>query len=107
MIANRITTALLPLAMVLFAGSAAAEDRRTVKVSYAGLDLMSPAGSAEFERRIKRGVRSVCAEAGFDWRDVRAQRRCHETALAGARLEQQRVIAEARQLRRREVLASR
>lgn len=101
------TIALLPFSMLVLAGAAAAVEQSSVEVSYAGLDLASTAGTAELDRRIATGVRTVCGNPGQDLRMRSEVRRCRAEALRGARLQQARVIADARQLRQRQVLASR
>lgn len=96
---------LLPFAMLALAGAAGAVEQRSVLVSYAGLDLSSSAGVATFDQRIRSAVRSVCNYSARDVRAMSERRRCQTEAFAGARAQQQRVIAQAQQ--QNMVLASR
>ncbi|KAB7645567.1 UrcA family protein [Polymorphobacter fuscus] len=96
---------LLPFTMLALAGAAAAVEQRSVQVSYAGLDLATPAGAAIFQQRIDSAVRSICAPAISGVRGVADSQNCRREAAAGARAQQRRVIADAQQ--ERQVLASR
>lgn len=99
------TAALISFAALSIALPAAAETI-SVKVSYAGLDLNSTAGIAEFDRRISRAVKSICSEA--DRTFVRNEyRRCTREAHASGLTQKDRVIALVRLANDRQQLAAR
>ena len=59
---------------------------KTVRVSYADLDLTTVAGRAALERRLKRATRNVCGpEMGTDWLADIQFGRCKAAAEAGWR----------------------
>lgn len=55
---NRFAAASAALAVAVLSAGAAAADSRIV---YGDLDLASPAGAAQFDRRVDRTARSVCS----------------------------------------------
>jgi UrcA family protein len=70
------------------AGHAAAQDsQRTVRVSYADLDLGQAAGRQVLEHRIGNAVDKVCspAPAGVDLTQTHDFQKCRGQAMAGAR----------------------
>ena len=97
--------AVLPFVALLVAAPAAAESV-SVRVSYAGLDLNSKAGVAEFDRRIAHAVMEVCAESDRTL-VLNEYRRCTRSARASALTQKDTVIALARSANDRQQLASR
>ena len=78
--------------LALFLAPVAANDGPGARVSYAGLDLASPAGRAEFERRIDRALDKVCPAAPTRLlAEVQAVRRCRTDARM--RIDAQRMTA--------------
>jgi len=73
-----VFSAILPLATLVAIGAAEAGtvEQTSVDVSYAGLDLSSPAGAATLRTRIIQAVNEVCGAP--DSRDLAAMRRMHE-----------------------------
>ena len=69
------------------AGHAGAQDsQRTVRVSYADLDLRQDAGRQVLEHRIGAAVEKVCspAPAGVDLTQRHDYQRCRSQAMVGA-----------------------
>jgi UrcA family protein len=65
--------------------AAGADDLRSVRVSYADLDLTHPAGVAHMVARLRRASEIVCA--GPDNRDLKAlaaERACQQHAMTAA-----------------------
>ena len=63
--------------------SAAEGDQRSAKVSYIDLDLATPEGVAELDRRIDSAAREICAVDGVTTGTrirSRGARECYETA---------------------------
>lgn len=66
----------------------------TASVSYADLDLSSPSGRARLEGRVARAASSLCAEDGRKPVEQETnERRCISTALAKARIDIDRAVA--------------
>ena len=58
---------------------------RTARVSYADLDLASPAGRAMFERRVDAAADAVCGRNGYvALAELRAAAACHAQAVESA-----------------------
>jgi UrcA family protein len=87
-------SALLPLAALVAVGAAEARtpDNVTVDVSYAGLDLSTPAGVAVFRGRVNQAVNEICGWT--ESRDLRAMRRLHQCRAALADQVEPRVTAQ-------------
>ena len=80
-----IVTVLAAFAAASLAAPAAAEEVSVI-VSYADLDLSSPAGSAAFDARIAAAIKEVCARP--DVRDLKARtawQECKAAARASAK----------------------
>lgn len=79
------TVGLATIASPAFAGP---EDIRAIKVSFAGLDLDTPAGQDLLDQRIDRAARLVCsrdeAVTGTRIKSSSAQA-CYERAIASAK----------------------
>lgn len=106
MIYNSIKTAALISFAALFIAPPAAAETISVKVSYAGLDLNSTAGVAEFDRRISRAVKTICGDADRTY--LRNEhRRCTREANASGSTQKDRVIALVRLANDRQQLAAR
>jgi UrcA family protein len=67
-------------------------DNVTVDVSYAGLDLSTPAGVAVFRGRVNQAVNEICGWT--ESRDLRAMRRLHQCRAALADQVEPRVTAQ-------------
>ncbi len=66
-------------------------------VSIAGLDLSTPAGSSEMEKRVGAAVESICATPPpFTNSEKRDSKLCSDYAWASARPQMERAIAGAR-----------
>ncbi len=93
---RRFVSVLLPLAALVSVTASAAElntpDSVSVEVSYAGLDLSSPAGAAAFRVRIKQAINEICGWS--DSRDLESMRRLHECRSQLAAKVEPRVIAQ-------------
>lgn len=88
--------ALTGLQTAAFANDHVAPTTRTVQVRTADLNLTSPEGQAQLDRRIEIASRRVCQSA--DARSVRAQaktRKCEEAALTSARDQRDVIVARA------------
>lgn len=58
---------------------------RTARVSYADLDLASPAGRAMLERRVDAAADAVCGRNGYvGLAELRIAEACHAQAVEGA-----------------------
>lgn len=58
---------------------------RTARVSYADLDLASPAGRAMLERRVDAAADAVCGRNGYvGLAELRIAAACHAQAVEGA-----------------------
>lgn len=104
---NAIKIALLPIAALALIAAPAAAETRSIEVSYAGLDLTSPAGVAAFDRRIAGAVRTICGSAGADLVSGHAVRKCRAQAFDSVGRQKTAVIAAAETRARSQVLASR
>lgn len=82
-----ISAAIALVAAGTAAQAAAFNDTPTaVRVSYADLDIASPAGRASFDRRIKQAARQACGDATRE-RDLQLQsdkRQCFRAAVEKA-----------------------
>ncbi|MCS6986070.1 MAG: UrcA family protein [Sphingomonadaceae bacterium] len=91
------TLALAALALV--ASPLAAEDipLRSERVVLRDLDLSTPAGVAELDRRLARAASRACEKAGLKtvW-DQRVERNCQARALAAVAARREAAIATAR-----------
>ena len=84
------------LAAVALSSTAALADAPTMRVSYADLNLTSPAGVAALKARVARAATTVCALDGSrDVQSLMAERACRSAALASADLPMQTAIAAA------------
>jgi UrcA family protein len=74
-------------------GAAAQAEPFTAKVSYAGLDLSTPAGKAAMERRIKQVAQQLCSDVPSErLRTVREEAaRCTRETMAAASAQLARV----------------
>lgn len=94
----------LPVAILsttLFVETAVAQPggtRVSTRVSYADLDLNSPAGRATLDERISGAARRVCGVRGpvAGYAEFRSQRACLREAMSGARSQSRIAIAQAR-----------
>ncbi|MGZ8310995.1 MAG: UrcA family protein [Allosphingosinicella sp.] len=81
----------------LAAAAPAAATPASVPVSYAGLDLTSPAGIAELDARLDRAVREVCGrEYPMRLTFEPEIRICRQQTLASVRTQRNTALAEAR-----------
>jgi UrcA family protein len=89
---------LLVSAALIAAGSPAfAQDVPSASVRYADLNLASPEGVAEFDRRIARAVTTVCPEAiGPYVQEIAAANACRATTLASVKQRRDALLATAR-----------
>jgi|GEM_PF-4033703 len=81
---------------LLFASTATAAPlgARSASVSYAGLDLMSPTGRAEIERRVEGAADRVCRVRGaMDLRQVQAAADCRTAAVASGLAQVEQAVA--------------
>jgi UrcA family protein len=75
----------------------AQEDNTSVTVSYADLNLQTPAGAAALEQRVHRAVYEVCGSADDrDLSDWFAQKKCRAEAFKDAGAKMARAVAAAR-----------
>src|SRR3954463_12949834 len=68
----------------------------TARVSYADLDLTSPAGRLTLDRRVSRAASVLCIDnqrAPLD--EFMAQRHCYSTAMSAARVDIRQAVARA------------
>jgi UrcA family protein len=72
-------------AIVATPALAQADDAATRRVSYADLDLSSPAGRAVLDRRLTSAVRAVCGSGSYDLSRMVAEKRCFKVAIGSAR----------------------
>lgn len=82
------------LALAALAAPAAADDRIDVRVSYADLDVTSPAGRAALEARLAAKLRRACTFDGaarYSLGQTRRDERCVAEGLAAAKAEVERV----------------
>ncbi|HEY9554235.1 UrcA family protein [Allosphingosinicella sp.] len=64
-------------------------------VSYADLDLGTPAGVATLDGRIDRAIRKVCGKAYMDLNTSQAVRQCRKETLASVQSQRASVLAAA------------
>jgi UrcA family protein len=62
----------------------AGEPSRSIKVSYADLDLSTAAGAATLYSRIRSAARQVCGPEGVIYYDMRGWKRCFNGAVSDA-----------------------
>jgi UrcA family protein len=98
MIRSFLISAIVPIALFsTVAPSLAQEETASVTVSYADLNLQTPAGAASLERRVHQAVYEVCgSEDDRDLSDWFAQRKCRADALKDARAKMNQAVAAAR-----------
>lgn len=104
---NLTPTALFSAIAIALAAVPVAANAETmsVKVSYADLNLASPAGVAQFDRRIAHAVTTICGvEKSTDdnWPQVR---KCRRDALASTLPQRSQALAAAETRRNVEVAA--
>lgn len=90
-----LLSALGGLAAVSPNSSARAQDVASVKVTYADLDLATPAGLHTLDHRISWAVSAVCGDA--DIRDLDSLSRvksCRATAIAGTQVQIAAIVAD-------------
>jgi UrcA family protein len=88
---------LVPVALAASALSAVPAQAESRRVSYADLDLGSPAGLAAFDRRIESAIRQLCGAASpTDLRTVHGVSRCRAETLAHLQAQRNDVLAQAR-----------
>lgn len=101
----KFLTAAVLAAVAVAAPAFADPAASSVKVSYTGLDLVNPAGRAEFDRRIARAVTQVCNVDNS--LEMRAEvQHCRTAAFTSAKAQQQ-VAFEAAEGQRSVLIASR
>jgi UrcA family protein len=91
-----ILSALCLTAAIVSAAPALAQEEVSVHVSYADLNLASPAGVADFRSRLNNAVTTICGKA--DPRDLgRATivKACRDTAALSAERQVRQAIASA------------
>lgn len=79
---------LMALALsTLVTAPAIAQSGETVSqtVSYADLDLSTPAGRAMLDRRLASAARSLCQVGSYDLARQTAEKRCFKVTIASAR----------------------
>jgi UrcA family protein len=86
---------MMPVAFLAAATGPAAAETRAVAVSYADLDLSSPAGIAAFDRRVAASVKQVCNGGTRDLVEAAATRQCRAQASANAKAQQRTAVAQA------------
>ena len=94
---TRIRSVPLALVAAAIAATPAAASQGDRRVSYADLDLASPAGVAALDQRLERAVRQVC---GSPWPvDLRGRRdieRCRAETRATVQARRSDALAQAR-----------
>ena len=92
---NPIRT-LIPIVLVASAIVSSPASAQTRAVSYADLDLASPAGQAALDRRIENAVRHVCGTAfPIDLQSQRDVRRCRSETRADVQAQRNDAFAQA------------
>jgi UrcA family protein len=95
------TTGLLTFAALMLASvplTAGFAETRSVRVHSFDLDLASPAGQAEMQRRIHHAIDQVCGPAGGVTMDDRmSDLSCNRNAQASAMSQFEHMVAAARQ----------
>ena len=93
-----VIRSLIPIALVasvVAVSPARADNSRTV--SYADLDLDSPAGRAALDRRIENAVRQVCGRAfPIDLQSHNQVRQCRQQTIADIQAQRNDAFAQAR-----------
>ena len=89
---------LIPIVLIASLASAnpAQADHGTRTVSYADLDLTSPAGQAAFDRRIANAVRQVCGRAfPVDLQSQRQIDECRRLTMRDVQAQRNDALAQA------------
>ena len=94
----KVIRSLIPI--VLVAAAAAASPARAESsriVSFADLDLTSPAGQAALDRRINSAVRQICGRSyPIDLQSHNQVRQCREQTIADVQAQRNDAFAQAR-----------
>lgn len=93
---NRLGLVILGLASFGIANPVLAGDNDSRIVSYADLDLTTPAGQATLDGRLQAAVRQVCGRAfPRDLHSVKAVRNCRADTLSGVQAQRNDALAQA------------
>lgn len=88
---------LASLILVATAPAPQSSDTRTVAVTHHDLDLATPRGQAELDRRMKRAAANACPNPGYtDAATAHRIRACVATALQQAAPTRERLAAQAK-----------
>jgi UrcA family protein len=88
---------LIPIILVATVAAANPAHAQTQIISYADLDLTSPAGQAALDSRIQSAVRQVCGRAyPIDLQSQRDVARCRSATLADVQAQRNDALAQAR-----------
>lgn len=86
----------VPIVMALSAAISTPAIAQTRVVSYADLDLTSPAGQAAFENRIDNAIRQVCGSAWpLDLQSQHQMQRCRSQTRADIQAQRNDALAQA------------
>jgi UrcA family protein len=90
-----ILSALCLTAAIVSAAPALAQEDVSIHVSYADLNLASPAGAAVFHQRLDNAVTTICGRpGGRDLGQATIVKACRDnTGLTASRLERQAIAA--------------
>lgn len=88
---------LAPLILIAAAPAPQSAHTRTVPVAHHDLDLSTPRGQAELDRRMRRAAAIACQRPGFtDVASAHRIRACVATALKQAAPARERLVAQAK-----------
>lgn len=68
----------------------------TKAVQYEDLDLATPSGQTDLERRISRAAKSVCRTGARDLASLTLEKKCYRLALNSSREQVAQVVSNAR-----------
>ena len=89
-----VAAALASTAFAVAPAAAASPYERSTTVSYADLNLSSPAGQATLDRRIKRAAEQVCgSEHDLSLKVRQVARECQSEVIAGAKAQSGALLA--------------
>ena len=93
---------LLPIAALVTVGAAEARtpDDVSIDVSYAGLDLSTPAGVAVFRGRVNQAINEICGWS--DARDMATMQRIHQCRTKTANNLEPQITAQVEAAQERE-----
>ena len=87
---------LIPIVLVASLAGISSAQADTRRVSFADLDLTSPAGQAQLDRRLEDAVRQVCGSAyPVDLQTVTEVQRCRRETRANIQAQRNDALAQA------------